>query len=165
MYSRWCLTNMLYNQCLKTAKPGNLNFNDASHSFQRSSLNGRPPTGLTYINVHNVLNVWVMGIQQQLFKKRLSCAIRNYTLGKELGISRIISLLVVALFLQLIVVHLTNGKYPSPKYYFPHGQKDMKKMVWWDLVWCPWTLIRTPGSERSYFFFWHQQMSLCCGSG
>lgn len=43
MYSRWCLTNMLYNQCLKTAKPSNLNFNDDSQSSQSMEFEWKAP--------------------------------------------------------------------------------------------------------------------------
>lgn len=34
---------MLYNQCLKTAKPANLNFNDTSQSFQIMELEWKAP--------------------------------------------------------------------------------------------------------------------------
>lgn len=63
---------MLYNQCLETAKPNNLNFNDTSQSFQRMDFEWKAQEvegpmvvttghnhkrGLTYINLHNLHNV------------------------------------------------------------------------------------------------------------
>lgn len=99
-----------------------------------------------------------MGIQQQFFENR------NYTFGKELGISRIVSLLIVALPSRVIMVHLTNGKDPRSQVLLSTWTKEYEE----NYVMRPCLMF--PNSHlytcqcKKFFFCWHQEISLCRGS-